>query len=122
MQFNIFRKSTTITNESKKNYASGMFAGFLLALFNFQLLPFWLSIVLFFSSSNMLNSTTVISSLAFSLGAAIGAFGLLALIAYLTHLNKHLFAANLSKFKLNTIFGCLFIILAIAQTINLLVK
>lgn len=120
--YNIFRKSKTITTETNKKYTSGIFTGLLLALFNFQLLPFWLSIVIFYSSGNMLHTTSFVTSLAFALGAALGAFSLLALIVYITHRNKQIFTAKLSKFNLNTIFGCLFIILSIAQTINLLIK
>lgn len=121
--FNILRKNrTNISPKPNKMNTSEIMYGFLLALFNFQLLPFWLSIIIFFNTTNLMNQVSTASKLAFTIGAGIGAFSLLTLIAYLTNLNKDFFVSIIKKYNLNAIFGCLFIILAVVQIINLLTK
>ena len=121
--FNILRKNqTNISPKPNKRNTSEIMYGFLLALFNFQLLPFWLSIIIFFNTTNLMNQVSTASKLAFTMGAGIGAFSLLTLIAYLTNRNKDFFVSILKKYNLNVIFGCLFITLAVVQMINLLIK
>ena len=53
--FNILRKiQTNVSPKPNKRNANEIMYGFLLALFNFQLLPFWLSIILFFNSIHLI--------------------------------------------------------------------
>lgn len=121
--FNIFKKTKlSILKKTTKKNSNGIVFGFLLAFFNFQLFPFWLSIVVFFNSKNLLNQISPMSLFAFITGAAIGALGLLLLIAYLTNQKKDFFANTFQKYNLNAIFGCLFLIVAAVQIINLLTK
>ena len=121
--FNILRKNqTNVSLKPNKRNANEIMYGFLLALFNFQLLPFWLSIILFFNSIHLMNQVSAFSTFAFTMGAGIGAFSLLTLIAYLTNRNKDFFVSLTKRYNLNAIFGCLFITLAVVQIINLLTK
>jgi threonine/homoserine/homoserine lactone efflux protein len=121
---NILKKDNPSSMDiGAKNLKSrGIVFGFFLALFNFQLLPFWFTIVIFLGSTQLLLPITYQTKISFTLGAAIGAFLLLYAIAYFTNKNKINIINALKKYNLNAIFGWLFLILAILQIINLIVK
>lgn len=121
--FNILRKNQTdITSKVNNDNGNEIVIGFLLALFNFQLFPFWLSVVIFFNSNGLLHQISTLSMFVFTMGSAVGAFGLLISIAYLTNRYKYFFINALKKYNLNAVFGFLFVLLAVVQMITLLTR
>jgi threonine/homoserine/homoserine lactone efflux protein len=118
--YNILRKKKATPNNQKKEQEKKIMVGFLLALFNIQLFPFWLSVNIFLKSFKFIHISTNLESIAFIAGAAVGAFGLFVLIIYLTNRHKIFFISKLSNYNLNNIFGWLFVILGLIQLLNLL--
>ena len=81
--------------------------GLLLALFNPQLLPFWLGTLIYLHS--FLPFHTIFEQTAFTLGTAAGAFGLLSLYAWLATYKKAQLNAWLSRFDFDKLTGITFI-------------
>jgi threonine/homoserine/homoserine lactone efflux protein len=122
--FNILRKNQPSNNtyNTTKDNGKNLIVGFFLALFNVQLFPFWLSVIIFLKSFGFMQTHNFLETIAFTAGATIGALALLVLLIYLTNRNRNVFENKLRNYNLNTIFGCLFVILGIVQLINLLLN
>lgn len=118
---NLLQKNKlSATKETNKTYNKNIAIGFFLALFNIQLFPFWLSVIIFLKTLGMMQTQTLYTNIAFTLGTALGAFALLATLIYFTNWKKDYFVNKLKSYNLNTIFGYLFLILGLVQLINLL--
>jgi threonine/homoserine/homoserine lactone efflux protein len=93
----------------------GLFAGML----NPQLFPFWVAILLWFNSFNYLKINTLYNQLAFISGAALGAWLILALFAWLAHRHRN-WLDNYLKININLIVGLFLIGLGLLQLGNLI--
>jgi len=97
---------------------AGFAKGFMLAILNPQLMPFWLGVLVYMRSYVDFAQGSLISPyITFIIGTAVGAWALLFVftklaIAYRTKLN------TLFRHNLNRIVGCLFIILALVELIH----
>lgn len=104
------------TPDSKSFHLSvGLFAGML----NPQLFPFWTAILLWLNSFNYLKINSLSTQLAFVSGAALGAWLILALFAWLAHRHR-IWLDNYLKININFIVGIFLIGLGILQLVNLL--
>ncbi len=59
--------------------------GFMLAILNPQLLPFWVFVQVYFNQISFLNAKTTLDKTSYVLGAGVGAFVLLSFFIYLAH-------------------------------------
>ena len=118
---NLFRKDTNIekytTTTTAKNF--DFIKGFSLGMLNPQLLPFWFFILIYLSKSFAISSLS--EKYAFVLGTGFGAFGILAIFAYLAHRYQSYIKQRLQKHSINRITGYLFISLALIQIIKIFV-
>ena len=77
------KKPNTVFIEKESPSLNGfthLLKGFSLAAFNPQLLPFWMFVLIYFNSINLLKVYTTAQKLAFIGGSGVGAFGLLLLL------------------------------------------
>lgn len=93
--------------------------GFLLALLNPQLLPFWAVILMYFNGFSFLKISTLSHQVAFLLGTALGALGILVVFAFVAHRQKERLLQYIQPRRVNQIIGWIFIGLAIIQAIKL---
>lgn len=113
-----FKSNTSHADIDLKPSKSNEFlSGFLLALLNFQLLPFWLGVSISVNNASFLSITSLFDKFSFIFGSAIGAFLLLLLLINLTSLHKNRILLLLEKFNLNKVFGVLFVVLGLVQFI-----
>jgi threonine/homoserine/homoserine lactone efflux protein len=92
--------------------------GFWLAMTNPQLLPFWLVVATYLSSRFAIGDFSI--RIAFVLGAALGAFAILGLFAFITQKLQSKISPFLTKYPLNKIVGLLFIIMALIQLVKMI--
>ncbi len=97
---------------------AGFGKGFMLAVFNPQLFPFWLGVLVYLRGFIDFSNSSVISPNAtFVVGTAVGAWLLLFLFTKLAVTYKDKLNSIL-KHNLNKIVGCLFIILAVVELVR----
>lgn len=95
----------------KKTTQSRSFStGMLMGILNPQLLPFWFATLLYLHSFFPIESK--MQQVAFILGTAAGAFGLLSLYAWLANFKKELLNVYLLKFNYDSILGITFFAMA----------
>ncbi|TAF94271.1 MAG: hypothetical protein EAZ14_08575 [Runella slithyformis] len=93
--------------------------GFALGLLNPQLFPYWLVVLVQFKSYKLLNISTFSQKMAFVLGTAGGAFGLLLGFIYLAYRRKAWLMQQLGQVPLNKYLGAFFGLLALIQALKL---
>jgi threonine/homoserine/homoserine lactone efflux protein len=71
---------------------------------------------------NGLRVQTLWEQIAFVIGTAVGAFGLLVGVAYLTAHFRETLLDKLGKFNINRLLGGLFVVLAVGQLLKLWLK
>lgn len=75
---NIFSKPIhPVSQHTLKESSQGLLSGFLLPLLNFQLLPFWFSVIAFLNNYGLMHTHSLLSKIFLATGAAVGAFCLL---------------------------------------------
>ena len=94
--------------------------GFILSIFNPQLCPFWVVILINYQNYEYLRINTLTEKIAFLLGTSIGAFALNYLYARVASSKKDFIFEYLNIEKIDKILGLTFIGMAILQTIKLL--
>jgi threonine/homoserine/homoserine lactone efflux protein len=94
--------------------------GFVLSIFNPQLCPFWIVILINYQNHNFLKINDLTSKTTFVLGASLGAFALNYLYARVAESKKDLIFGYINIQKVDIILGITFIGMAILQTIKLL--
>ncbi len=94
--------------------------GFLLSIFNPQLCPFWIVILINYQNYDYLKINGLTEKMSFVLGASIGAFALNYLYARIAESKKDLIFGYINIQKVDIILGITFIGMAILQTIKLL--
>ncbi len=98
-----------------QKHNSLFFKGFFLAVFNAQLLPFWVYIQLLFNSIIFLQINGIIQKIAFVLGAGIGAYCLLMFFIFLINKSKN-YVVNIVTYPYyNKLLALLFFTIAILQ-------
>ncbi|HET6992369.1 MAG TPA: LysE family transporter [Bacteroidia bacterium] len=104
-----------------KAKGSDFMQGFLISALNPQMLPFWLTILVMLSGYDFFTITTAYEKLAFVLGTGFGEFVVISLIIWLTHRHREYLLSKMRKWNLNKVFGGLFFLLAIFQSVKLLI-
>lgn len=94
--------------------------GFVLSIFNPQLCPFWIVILINYQNYDYLKINGLTEKISFVLGASIGAFALNYLYARIAESKKDLIFGYINIQKVDIILGITFIGMAILQTIKLL--
>ena len=112
------RKSKQVINYSQVSNFS-IFRGFSLSLFNPQLLPYWIVILINYQSYNYLKISELSDKLFFVLGTSTGAFALNYLYAYIAHEQKERIFKYLNQNRFEQIIGWTFVVMGILQAIKL---
>lgn len=116
----IFFTPNHSTNLEKQPQQSFSFLkGLTLGLLNPQLFPYWLIMLVQFGMYNELRVQTRLEQIAFVVGTAVGALGLLTGAAYLTFHFRESLLIRLEKFNFNRLLGALFVLLAVGQLLKL---
>lgn len=111
-------KKGTETTTSRLTHQNPFISGFTLGLFNPQLLPFWLAVLVYINSIYLVNSP--LRQAAFVAGTSAGAFFVLSLIVWATHHFRERLTQFFNRFPIGYIVGLIFVSLAILQGIRLL--
>lgn len=101
-------------NQRPKEILNGFVGGML----NPQLLPFWVVVLVYLNSFFSLESFS--SQFSFVIGAALGAFLILLIFAYLTNRFQIKILGLFSKYAVNKVIGLFFISMALFQTFKIL--
>lgn len=109
---------TTKTNATANH--SHLMKGFTLAMFNPQLFPYWLFILVQFQGYKQLKVHQPADQIAFVAGAVLGAMGLLFGVAYLTSLYRERILQKLGQINLSKVLGGLFFGMAVLQFFKLI--
>jgi threonine/homoserine/homoserine lactone efflux protein len=113
-------RSPQLKNEQQQSYS--FLKGLTLGLLNPQLFPYWLIMLVQFRMYNVLRVKTSLEQIAFILGTAVGALGLLIGVAYLTSHFRENLLVRLEEFNFNRFLGALFVLLAVGQLLKLYLK
>ncbi len=100
--------------------AKDFFRGFALAGLNPQLLPFWMTIMLFFNSFKILELKSELDKFAYVLGSGIGAFFLLTFIIFTVDKFRKRILSYLNYKYYYKVLAIVFFCIAIQQLITLL--
>jgi threonine/homoserine/homoserine lactone efflux protein len=106
---------------SEKGKATDFFKGFILSALNPQMLPFWLTILVMLNGYNFFTITNLGDKICFVFGTGAGEFALISIVVWLTARHREFLLNKMKKWNLNKVFGWFFIVLAVVQTIKLLV-
>ncbi|MCU0325469.1 MAG: LysE family transporter [Spirosomaceae bacterium] len=101
-------------NQRPKQILNGFVGGML----NPQLLPFWVVVLVYLNSFFSLESFS--SQFSFVMGAALGAFLILLIFAYLTNRFQVKILGLFGKYAVNKVIGLFFISMALFQTFKIL--
>jgi threonine/homoserine/homoserine lactone efflux protein len=117
------------TNTHKKvielpeiNNSNNIGKGFLLSLFNPQLLPFWIVILVNYQNYDFLKISTLADKILFVLGTSTGAFALNYVYAYITHTQREKIFKYLNQNRFEQIIGWTFILMGALQAIKMLFR
>ena len=98
---------------------NGAIKGFSLSLFNPQLLPYWIVILINYQNYNFLRISKLSDKLFFVLGTSTGAFALNYLYAYIAHTQKERVFRYVNENRFEQIIGWTFLLMGILQAIKL---
>jgi threonine/homoserine/homoserine lactone efflux protein len=116
-----FLKKQKPIQENAIEEAASFLKGFLLSVLNPQLLPFWLTILVMLNGYNFFNITNTGDKIAFIAGTGCGEFLLISFVIWLTGKMREYLVNKMKNWNLNKVFGSLFMLLALAQSVKLLV-
>jgi threonine/homoserine/homoserine lactone efflux protein len=114
-----FTPNRAIKLEKEHKQSFSFLKGLTLGLLNPQLFPYWLIMLVQFGMYNALRVQTRPEQIAFILGTAVGALGLLIGVAYLTSHFRESILVRLGEFNFNRFLGALFVLLAVGQLLKL---
>jgi threonine/homoserine/homoserine lactone efflux protein len=117
--FNILKKTNT-EEETAAEKAEDFVKGFFLSLFNPQLLPFWLTMLVMLNGYDFFAIKNTGDRIAFIAGTGCGEFALIMFVVWVTSKFREYLMNKMKTWNLNKIFGWLFILLALAQSLKLL--
>ncbi len=109
----LITKTTATANHSQ------VMKGFTLAIFNPQLFPYWLFILVQFQGYKQLKVQQPAEQIAFVAGAVLGAMGLLFGVAYLTSRYRERILEKLGQINLTKALGWIFLVMAVIQFFKL---
>lgn len=119
------KATNEVENQSisiRKGFASiELIEGFLYSILNPQLLPFWIVLLINYQNYPLLEVNDVLEKFTFVLAAATGAFALNGLYALIANRKKEVIFKYLGENRFNIVLGWTFIVMAIAQCVNLVV-
>ncbi|MEY4539435.1 MAG: hypothetical protein RLZZ306_1192 [Bacteroidota bacterium] len=101
------------------NINNGSIKGFFLSLFNPQLLPYWIVILINYQNYNFLKITELSDKLFFVLGTSTGAFALNYVYAYIAHKQRERVFKYLNQNRFEQIIGWTFIGMSFLQIVKL---
>lgn len=101
--------------------AEDFIKGFFLSLFNPQMLPFWLTILVMLNGYTFFAITDIGDKIAFIAGTGFGEFVLIVAVVWITSKFRDFLLKRMQSWNLNKVFGWLFILLALVQSLKLLV-
>lgn len=113
----IFQKSADPAKVYKIRKGNYMIAGALFGLLNPQLLPFWLFVISYLASNEILINQSFSDKAAFSVGTMFGAFLLQWLVAEITSRKRAFVFHRLNK-NYNKILGSIILLVAIFQLLS----
>jgi threonine/homoserine/homoserine lactone efflux protein len=116
--YTIYAKEKSIKN--KELSTNSFLKGFLLSLFNPQLLVFWLLIVVYYQGIHWLKLTTSFDKIVFIFGATLGAFTLNYIYASWAFSKREFIFSNINRKKFNILIGGSFITMAIIQMVKMI--
>lgn len=100
------------------NRPKEVFSGFISGMLNPQLLPFWIVVLVYLNSFFSLQSFS--AQLSFVLGAALGAFLILLIFAWLANRFQIKLLGLLNKYPIDKAIGLFFISMSLLQTFKIL--
>lgn len=106
-------------SDTPASHRKGFWEGFVLASLNPQLITFWLLIIAFLKTKNLLVDITWIEKSAFIIGSAVGAFLLQLSFILVAGRYKEWILKKAGK-SFNKIIGGLFLLLALADAVKLI--
>jgi len=107
----------SLPKASTSNHKTNFLKGFLLALINPELLPFWFFISVYLNKYIAIDS--VAAKIAFVSGAVAGAFGILYLFALISSRKQQKIQQLLRNYPINKIIGIIFMVLALFQLVKI---
>ncbi|MBI3510391.1 MAG: LysE family transporter [Bacteroidetes bacterium] len=120
--FNFIKKKDRVGDDETANQkATDFLKGMTLSFLNPQLLPFWLMILVMLNGYDFFRIINTADKICFIAGTGCGEFILISFVVWITHRFRHFFLNKFKKWSLDKIFGTLFILLALVQTIKLLI-
>ena len=112
----LFQKPASRSNNIKIKEGKEVYRGALFGLLNPQLFPFWLFIITHLRSNQVLAIKEWPEQLAFTLGAALGAFLLQLIVAEIASRKREFIYLRLTK-NYNKVLGCIILAVAIFQLV-----
>ena len=121
VQINTSKTNKTEIKNTDSNNINSIGKGFLLSLFNPQLLPYWIVILVNYQNYELLKIYTLTDKLFFVLGTSTGAFALNYVYAYITYKQREKIFKYLNQNRFEQIIGWTFILMGLTQGIKLLI-
>jgi threonine/homoserine/homoserine lactone efflux protein len=104
---------------TKSTYKGASTRGFLLSLFNPQLLPYWIVILVNYQNYEFLRISDLSDRIFFVLGASTGAFALNYVYAYIAHTQREKIFKYLNQNRFEQIIGWTFVGMGLLQIVKL---
>lgn len=121
VQINASKTNKTEIKNTESNHINSVGKGFFLSLFNPQLLPYWIVILVNYQNYQLLKIYTLTDKLFFVLGTSTGAFALNYVYAYIAYKQREKIFKYLNQNRFEQIIGWTFILMGLIQGIKLLI-
>lgn len=120
LQINSSKTNKTEIKNVESNHINSVGKGFFLSLFNPQLLPYWMVILVNYQNYELLKINTLTDKLFFVLGTSTGAFALNYVYAYIAYKQREKVFKYLNQNRFEQIIGWTFILMGLLQGVKLL--
>ncbi len=120
LQINSSKTNKTEIKNVESSHINSVGKGFFLSLFNPQLLPYWIVILVNYQNYELLKINTLTDKLFFVLGTSTGAFALNYVYAYIAYKQRERIFKYLNQNRFEQIIGWTFILMGLLQGIKLL--
>lgn len=121
VQIKSSKTNKTEIKNTESNHINSVGKGFFLSLFNPQLLPYWIVILVNYQNYQLLKINTLTDKLFFVLGTSTGAFALNYVYAYIAYKQREKIFKYLNQNRFEQIIGWTFILMGLIQGIKLLI-
>lgn len=118
-QIRIARQPKQLIKNTKKSSQTTASRGFFLSLFNPQLLPYWIIILISYQNYDFLKIIDLSDKIFFLFGTSLGAFALNYLYAYVAHKQRERVFKYINQQHFEKIIGWTFMIMGIFQLVKL---